>query len=231
MEKSETRPYQFLDGTALKILAMVSMILDHAGDNFFPDQVWMRALGRMALPVFAFCLAEGFAHTGNRGRYLKRLGLFALISEIPFDLVLSGKVLEFSHQNIMFTFFWALLGLICFEKLTENRTGAGAAAGAFLLAAFTGASLLLGLDYNLLGVGLVFLFYLLRNRRHTIRCLAGAVYHILLRNMGIYWFGLLGFLPILFYNGRKGRGLKWLFYVFYPAHLLLIWAVRSLFLT
>lgn len=226
-EKGKRDFYRFLDGTSLKILAMISMIFDHVGDNFFPDQTWMRIIGRMAMPVFAFCLAEGFAHTGNRIKYLKRMGLFALISEVPFDLVTSGKALEFSHQNIMCTFFWALLGLACFEKLTEKKTRTGAAAGAVLLLVFTGASLLLGLDYNMLGTGMVFIFYLFRNKAHVLRCLAGAVYHVLLRNMGIYWFGLLGFFPVLCYNGKRGRGLKWLFYVFYPAHLLLIWAVRT----
>lgn len=223
-------PYQFLDGTTLKLLAMISMIFDHVGDNFFPGQTWMRIIGRIAMPVFAFCLAEGFAHTRSRGKYLMRMGLFALISEVPFDLTVSGKVLEFSHQNIMFTFLWALLGLACFEKLTEKKTRAGAAAGAFLLIAFTGASLLLGFDYNMLGTGLVFIFYLLRNKGHILRCLGGALYHVLLRNMGIYWFGLLGFLPILCYNGKKGRGLRYLFYAFYPAHLLLIWFVRTILL-
>ena len=226
----KVRPYQFLDGTTLKLLAMISMIFDHVGDNFFPGQTWMRIIGRIAMPVFAFCLAEGFAHTGNRGKYLMRMALFALISEVPFDLVVSGKVLEFSHQNIMFTFLFALLGLACFEKLTEKKTRAGYAAGVLLLFVFTGASLLLGLDYNMLGTGLVFIFYLLKNKAHILRCLGGAVYHILLRNMGIYWFGLLGFLPILCYNGKKGRGLKHLFYVFYPAHLLLIWLVRTFLL-
>lgn len=219
--------YHFLDGTALKLLAMISMIFDHVGDNFFSGQTWMRIIGRMAMPIFAFCLAEGFAHTRDRGKYLMRMGLFALISEVPFDLVTARKVLEFSHQNIMFTFLFALLGLAFFEKLTEKKTRTGAAAGAAVLIAFTGASLVLGLDYNMLGTGLVFIFYLLRNKAHVLRCLGGAVYHVLLRNMGIYWFGLLGFLPILCYNGKKGRGLKHLFYVFYPAHLLLIWLVRT----
>jgi hypothetical protein len=224
--ESKVRSYRFLDGTTLKLLAMISMIFDHVGDNFFPGQTWMRIIGRIAMPVFAFCLAEGFAHTRDSGKYLMRMGLFALISEVPFDLVVTGKVLEFSHQNIMFTFFLALMGLSCFEKLTEKKTRAGTAAGGFLLLAFTVLSLLLGLDYNMLGTGLVFVFYLLRNKAHALRCLAGAVCHVLLRNMGIYWFGLLGFLPILCYNGKKGRGLKQLFYVFYPAHLLIIYLVR-----
>ena len=118
MEKK--KKFAVLDGTALKLIALASMVLDHVGDNFFPGQIWMRVLGRAAMPLFAFCVAEGFCHTRNKGRYLLRLGLFALISEIPFDLVTAGEPLEFSHQNIMLTFFWAILALLCYERITGS---------------------------------------------------------------------------------------------------------------
>ena len=221
--------FRVLDGTTLKLIAMASMVLDHVGDSFFPDQVWMRVLGRIAMPVFAFCISEGFAHTHDKQRYLLRMGIFSLVSEVPFDLVTAGVPLEFSHQNIMATFFWAILGLMLFERITgEGAPKSREAAGFIMLAVFAMLSVLLGLDYNMLGCGLSFVFYLLRGKGLEIEAAAGAVYHALLRNMGIYWFGLLGFLPILSYNGQRGRGLKWLFYLFYPGHLLLIWLVRTM---
>ena len=227
MEKSKR--FALLDATALKLIAMASMILDHVGDNFFPGQPWMRALGRIAMPIFAFFVAEGFIHTRNRLRYLRRMGVFALVSEIPFDLVTAGKVLEFSHQNIMATFFWAILALICYEKLRAGGSSAGRTVlGVAVLVAAALASLLLGLDYNLLAVGMIFLFYLLREKALPLRNLAVMAYHALLRNVGIYWFGLLGFLPLFLYNGKRGRGLKWLFYVFYPGHLLVIFLIKRL---
>ncbi len=221
--------FRVLDGTTLKLIAMASMVLDHVGDSFFPDQVWMRVLGRIAMPVFAFCISEGFAHTHDKQRYLLRMGIFSLVSEVPFDLVTAGVPLESSHQNIMATFFWAILGLMLFERITgEGAPKSREAAGFIMLAVFAMLSVLLGLDYNMLGCGLIFVFYLLRGKGLEIEAAAGAVYHALLRNMGIYWFGLLGFLPILSYNGQRGRGLKWLFYLFYPGHLLLIWLVRTM---
>lgn len=221
--------FRVLDGTTLKLIAMASMVLDHVGDSFFPDQVWMRVLGRIAMPVFAFCISEGFAHTHDKQRYLLRMGIFSLVSEVPFDLVTAGVPLEFSHQNIMATFFWAILGLMLFERITgEGAPKSREAAGFIMLAVFAMLSVLLGLDYNMLGCGLIFVFYLLRGKGLEIEAAAGAVYHALLRNMGIYWFGLLGFLPILSYNGQRGRGLKWLSYLFYPGHLLLIWLVRTM---
>ena len=216
-----------LDGTALKLIAMLSMVLDHVGDNFFPEQLWMRVLGRIAMPIFAFCVAEGFCHTHDRMKYLRRLFVFGLVSEIPFDLVTAGKVLEFSHQNIMFTFFWAILGLLCFEKVLGSMKKGRVPLAAAVLLFFLAGSLLLRLDYNMLALALIFIFYLLRQKALWIRTCAAAAAHAALRNVGIYWFGLLGFVPILLYNGQRGRGLKWLFYVFYPGHLLLIWLIRS----
>ena len=227
MEKRKR--FALLDATALKLIAMASMVLDHVGDNFFPGQLWMRALGRIAMPIFAFCVAEGFIHTRDRLRYLRRMGVFALVSEIPFDLVTAGKALEFSHQNIMVTFFWAILALICYEKLRSGGSSAGRTVlGVAVLVVAALASILLGLDYNLLAVGMIFLFYLLREKALPVRDLAVMAYHALLRNVGIYWFGLLGFLPIFLYNGRRGRGLKWLFYAFYPGHLLVIFLIKRL---
>jgi hypothetical protein len=122
------RRFQILDGTALKIIAVICMVFDHIGDSFFPEQTWMRAVGRIAMPVFAFCIAEGFIHTHDKKRYMMRMGIFALISEVPFDLF-AGDGIGLSHQNIMFTFFWAMCGLVCYEKITENKTAAAKAAG------------------------------------------------------------------------------------------------------
>ncbi|MCR5796238.1 MAG: conjugal transfer protein TraX [Solobacterium sp.] len=218
---------QFLDGTVLKIIAMISMIFDHIGDAFFPEQTWMRIIGRIAMPVFAFCVAEGFAHTRDRKKYLLRMGIFALISEVPFDLFAKGDV-NLVHQNIMFTFLWAMLGLTCYEKITENKKSAAKAAGIVLLLVFIIISAILRLDYNMTACGLVMIFYLLREKNMFLRTGAAALYHMVLRNVGIHWFGLLSFPFLLMYNGEKGKGLKWLFYVFYPGHMLAIWLIKIL---
>ncbi len=229
MKKEAENKLALFSGTTLKLIAMASMVFDHIGDSFFPELIWMRLLGRIAMPIFAFCTAEGFIHTHDRIRYLRRLLLFGVVSEIPFDLVTAGKVLEFTHQNIMFTFAWAILALVCFEGiLNRGRTKARTAGAYAVLLLFLGISLFLGLDYNLLAPGLIFVFYLLREKGLWLKTAAAAGYHVLLRNVGIYWFGLLGFVPIFLYNGKRGAGLKWLFYLFYPGHLLLIWLVRRL---
>ena len=219
--------FKVLDGTALKIIAMISMIFDHVGDNFFPEMVWMRVIGRMAMPIFAFCIAEGFAHTHDKAKYLRRMLIFGVLSEVPFDLVTAKKVLEFSHQNIMFTFAWAIIGLLIMDKIGDStlKRWAKNLIKALVFIVFMVISIILGLDYNMAATAIIFVFYMLSEKADWIRDLVAAGVHAVFRNVGIYWFGLLGFIPILLYNHKRGKGLKWLFYAFYPGHLLMIWIV------
>ena len=158
--------FKVLDGTALKIIAMISMIFDHVGDNFFPEMVWMRIIGRMAMPIFAFCIAEGFAHTHDKAKYLRRMLIFGVVSEVPFDLVTARKVLEFSHQNIMFTFAWAIIGLLIFDKVGTSslKRWAKNLIRVIVFIVFLVGSIILGLDYNMAATAIIFVFYMLRKK-------------------------------------------------------------------
>lgn len=217
---------QFLDGTALKLIAMISMVFDHVGDTFFPEQTWMRLIGRLALPLFAFCVSEGFRYTRDRSKYLIRLGIFALVSELPFDLLTAGR-LELGHQNVMLTFFLAILALIVYDKIAGRGKGVWRKIlGVLAAAAFGVAAQLLGADYGFFAVGLVFVFYVSRDLGRTGQAGCSLLYQLALRNVGIYLWGAVSSLVLLCYNGKKGRGLKWLFYVFYPGHMLLLWLLK-----
>ena len=221
--------YKILDQTVLKIVAMVSMVFDHAGDNFFPNQTWMRIIGRIAMPIFTFCVCEGYIHTRDRKKYLTRMLIFALISEIPFDLVTSGKVLEFTQQNIMFTFAMAA-GTLMLCDLVLNKFGKKTGyvlTGVIMLMSMV-LSVVLRLDYSMTALAVVFVYYLLKDKALEIRNLVAMAVHFLLRNVGVYLYGVLGFIPLFLYNGKRGKGLKWLFYVFYPGHLLLIYLISRL---
>lgn len=215
---------RIIDGTTLKLIAIISMLIDHVGSMFFPGVLWMRAVGRLAMPIFAFCVAEGYLHTRNRMRYLCRLGIFAVISELPFDLAFFG-CLEATHQNIMATFFLAVLELMIYDNICSRRNSTLAMAVVFAMAAL---SLLLGVDYSLFGIITVFAFYVLHDRAHWVRQLGGIAFIALTRTVGYYAATGLAVIPLLMYNGKKGRGLKWLFYAFYPGHLLVLWLLKQI---
>ena len=220
---------RILDGTSLKLIAMISMVFDHVGDMFFPGSLCMRMIGRLAMPLFSFCIAEGYAHTKNKQRYLMRMGVFALVSEIPFDLAFESRV-GLGHQNIMLSFFLAILALMVFDRIRGE--GKEHAAGKTLLGilcvcAVAVLALLLRADYTLFAVLAVFLFYVLRNRHPLLRCGVGVGFLALTRTVGYYRATGLSLIPLLLYNGKRGRGLKWLFYAFYPGHLLLLYLLKT----
>jgi hypothetical protein len=229
----DSRPrYQVLDGTTLKLIAMVSMVFDHVGAMFFPEVMWPRMIGRLAMPIFSFFVAEGFAHTRDRKKYLCRLGVFALLSEVPFDLAFDGRI-GFGHQNIMLTFFLAVAALMVFDRL-QSGEGAdkaqtsfgGTVLGVIAISAIAALSLFLRADYTIFGVVAVFLFYVLREKHPLLRTGVGVGFLALSRTVGYYCATGFSFIPLAMYNGKKGKGLKWLFYAFYPGHLLLLAAIR-----
>ena len=231
---SGTKRYQVLDGTMLKIIAMISMVLDHVGDLFFPGATWMRAAGRLAMPLFAFCIAEGYAHTRDRRKYLLRMGIFALISEIPFDLAFESRI-GLSHQNIMLSFFLSILALMLYDRIRGGEGTDGAqipawktALGVLAVVAIAVLALLLKADYTVFAVISVFLFYALRKKHPLLRSGVGVGFLALTRTVGYYSATGLSLLPLVLYNGKKGRGLKWLFYLFYPGHLLLLAGLKLL---
>ncbi len=212
-----------LDGTALKLIALVSMVIDHVGFVLYPGTRWLRAAGRLAMPVFAFCVAEGLSYTHDRRGYLLRMGVVGLASEIPYDLMTKRTTLEFTNQNILLTFFLALLALILYEEIRARVKGrAGVLLGLAVLSAAAGASRPLKLDYNYTAVGLVCLFYLLRDTHPALRAGAAMAWYGWLRRTWVGPWGLLAFPLLLLYNGKRGRGVKWLFYAAFPAHMLLI---------
>lgn len=230
--KNNTLPFAFLDGTMLKIIAMVSMVFDHVGDIFFTDLLWPRMVGRLAMPLFSFCIAEGYIHTRDRNKYLLRMGIFAMVSEVPFDLAFENNI-NITHQNIMLTFFLAIAALRLFDLIRGERkeaTGKYSAGktvlGILAVIAVAGIALALRADYHIFAVIAVFLFYLFKDTKNYIRSGVGVAFLALTRTMGYYCATGLSFIPLLFYNGKKGKGLKWLFYAFYPGHLLLLYLLK-----
>lgn len=225
-----------LSGSSLKLIAIITMFIDHVGaaviSRMLMDgggsgalyQVYfaMRNIGRIAFPIFCFLLVEGFEHTRDRKKYALRLFVFALISEIPFDLAFSGKVLEFGYQNVFFTLLIGLLTIMAFHEVEEKADWHPLLRSTALLAvvfAGMGTAYLLKTDYAARGVMCILVLYLFRRTR-GLQILAGC--------LAFFWWelpALVAFIPIAFYNGRRGWNIKYLFYLFYPVHLLLLYLV------
>jgi hypothetical protein len=242
-----------ITGSKLKYIAMISMLIDHiaaailarilvAGGvqgiaqtpaaALLPEALSnystllatykvMRAIGRIAFPIYCFLLVEGYVHTRDPKKYALRLGIFALISEVPFDLAFESALLETSHQNVFFTLLLGLLAMMGIDYgATHGKTAVAkmiielAAAGVCM-----GAAELLRTDYAARGVFCIIVLYLYRNTR-LIQTAAGI--------LAFFWWELaavFAFIPIYLYNGKRGAGARYVFYVFYPAHLLIIYLV------
>lgn len=193
------------------------MALDHTGAVLYPSQIWLRCLGRIAFPIFCFLIVEGFFHTHDVRRYMGRLGVFALISEIPYDLAFRCVPLEYAHQNVFFTL---LIGIGMMVLLERNREWP---VKAVILLLAMWLAVLIRSDYNFRGVLLIFVFYIFHESR-WLAVTAGGLWNFLYQGV-IQKYGVLSVLPLALYNGERGRKMKYFFYIFYPAHLLLLYGI------
>ena len=189
----------------------------------------MRIIGRFAFPIYCFLLVEGFQKTHNVKKYLGRMFLFALISEVPFDLAFSGKAWYPAYQNVFFTLLLGLLviaGLHLVEQhfagTTVGKTILRVGLNAVIILTGCVLALVLKTDYDFKGILAITVLYLFRNRKKA-QMWAGVIIFLLMDSLEM--FAALSFILIWFYNGTRGRQNKYFFYFFYPAHLLLLWLV------
>ena len=230
-----------LTGSTLKWIAVSAMFINHFGDivlegvimnapySAFTDAQFhiiiscyekFHAVGRISMPVFCFLIAEGFFCTKDVHQYLKRLSLFAVISEIPYDLAFGSSAFDPAQQNVYFTLAGGLLTLMAMERYKEQKAVVFAAP--VLMAA---AAYFLKFDGGYYGILMMALFSLLRERRLA-KCIAVFALQIAITAVFCEAFDLnqiLAALPLVFiyfYNGRRGMKLKYFFYLFYPCHLL-----------
>jgi len=227
----------------LHILAMVFMLSDHLWATVIPWEAdWMTCIGRLAFPIFAFMTVEGFFHTKNRKRYAARMFLFAILSEIPFNLMVGGSIFYPFHQNVL----WCFLLCLGLMQLNEKAKDTGkwwiqglTAAGTLILGYFVG--MFSFMDYMQYGVLMVMTFYFFRGNKSwqlaaqllcmiaINRSLGGRLYDFTLFGNVFFFpqqcFAVFALIPIWKYNGRQGYHSKWFryfCYAFYPVHLLIL---------
>ena len=215
-----------LTGSALKIVAGAAMLIDHIAVvmnrcMMLPAFAYyiMRGIGRLSFPVFAFLVAEGFAHTRSVKKYVIRMILFAVISEVPFDMVNFGKIFCPARNNILFTYILSLGALWAFSKVCENTAEKLIVAALSAIAAVA-LSVILKTDYSYRGVLLVLIFYYFRSDKPAKYILASLV--LLMGGSLLSLAAPAALLIIGFYDGTRGSLSGYAMYVFYPAHMFLI---------
>ena len=208
----------------LKILAIITMTIDHIGAIIYPNIDAFRIIGRISFPIFCFLLVEGFKHTHNRFRYFIRLLLFAIITQPIYDYAFNNHEL-----NILFTFSlsFLLLSSLEFIKKIINKYNKGienylykTISYLLIYIIFLILSIILNVDYQALGISLVLIFYLSPNI--LLSLLLYLIIAITLDVNNIQLYSLIAFIFIYFYNGKKGKDIKYFFYLYYPLHLLLL---------
>jgi len=214
-----------LCGTWLKIIAIISMICDHAAVEFLaqgdPLRLYLRSFGRIAFPIYCFLLVEGAFKTSNIKKYATRLFIFALISEVPFDLVVYKSFWYIQKQNVFFTLFFGLIMVYILQK-TQNAI-------LMLIGTFACgfAAYFLKTDYGIWGVALILAFYIA-----TVNPVSGLILFAVLMIFkgGIEYWGIASLIVILLYNGQRGKQMGHVLYLVYPIHLLLlhiIWCLTN----
>lgn len=217
-----------MSGLLLKITALVTMIIDHYGAIFQSNIIYYRLIGRLAFPIYCFLLVEGYIYTSNVKKYALRLLIFALISEIPFDLAFFGK-LGFVHQNIFFTLFIGLAAIYFIDnkKVKYKFDNTLVIIAAAVLATF------LRTDYQFIGIIYILSFYFTRNFPKKKRLPIIALIMIA-TNFSAGWmqqFSVLALIVIYFYNNEPGVKSKFLqmgFYVAYPLHLFIFYLIKTM---
>lgn len=211
-----------MNGFTIKLIAVISMLIDHAGAIFFPQYIILRYIGRLAFPIYAFFISEGFSNTSNVKKYLINLFAFGLVSEIPFDFAFYKQFIYWGYQNVFFTLFIGLLVIYIYDSLDENNYILK------VLSVVLGSMIasFLKTDYGYKGVLMVFLFYIAKKYSDKLVNILSKL-GILILNFGhIQVFAVLALIPISFYNGKRGKKTKIIFYIIYPLHLALFGVVN-----
>lgn len=235
----------------LKIIACLLMLIDHMGAALFPEAIIMRMIGRLSFPIFAYLIAIGYSKTNSFSKYLYRLLLFAAVSQIPFSLAFSEEISVHSFSDFLRffvgspspylnIFFTLAIGLIAIRAWDKGESTIGKIVAALALGI---TAQVFSTDYGIYGVAMILAFYIFRDNKIKtvisqtsvfILFYASQILLAISRYPGIsiklIWFNqalsILALVFIFSYNGKKGKNLKYLFYAFYPVHLLVIGLIK-----
>jgi hypothetical protein len=233
----------------LHLLAMGTMLCDHLWGTVIPGNDWLTCVGRLAFPIYAFMLVEGYFHTRNLKKYVLRLLVFAMISEIPFDLAMGSTWFYPIHQNVLWSFLISL-GLIHWNEKAraKGKLWRRILVGVATVAIGYIVGLVTMVDYYHAGILMVLIFYFFRGRKWwcflgqllclwyvNLEILGGFGYELVIFGRNVFLtrqgLALLALIPIWLYRGKQGyhsKPFQYLNYAFYPLHLLILALIKLL---
>lgn len=235
-------PLRFVDGFLLKLIALVTMTIDHTANVLGCGKFYwlMRSVGRLAFPIYVFLLVEGYFHTKDIKKYAGRLALMMVLSELPFDLMCAKGFPDLAHQNVMFTLLLGLSGIYLLDHGTKwlesklaDKVKLQIFSTLFCLAVFLSWGILgdlLNVDYGGAGVLLILAFFALREQVLSLFLVSAFIMFFFFGTVELP--GLAAFLPISLYNGKRGpmpggKIGQWFFYLYYPLHIALLVGLAS----
>ena len=223
-----------LNNNQLKIIAMVSMLIDHIGLVFFPNIRVLRYIGRLAFPIFAYMIAEGCRYTQNRKRYLGMIAGMAIIFQLVF-LVFMKSI----YQGILVNFSLSIATIFVIESLIKNKKVLNRILAIVFLCAILFIYLYLPyalkekgfyIDYGIWGLLIpIFVYFAPNKYLRAAFCGLLLIFMSLFSNKVMHWWSLMAIPLFLLYNEKRGsKNLKYLFYIFYPLHLVIIYGIMFL---
>lgn len=224
-----------INGAQLKYIAFASMFIDHFNKAIITPFLTgtgpmviittiFDILGRIAFPIFAFMVVEGFFKTKSQWKYLRNLLIFAVISEIPYDMFQSAEFVNTWSQNILWGLALGLFTIMVIDKLKDyiKKRPLWVFVSLLLVALSSLGSMLISSDYEYYAIIIIYLYYIFYDKRLLA---SGLGYLVIIKEI----YAILGFATVLLYNGEKGKQNKIFNYLFYPVHLLIFGIIRMVF--
>lgn len=216
-----------MTGNVIKILAIVFMVIDHIGAVLFPDIILFRIIGRLAFPLFAFLLVQGFQHTSNIKHYLIRLSVFVVISEFVYDIVFHDHIAILNGSSVFVTLLIGLLLLVFVDMYEQKKIKK--LRFVLLVIMLVEAVIILEPDYGIYGLVMIYLLYRYQeeSRKLFLSLIILNIANLLLGGALLQSLSLIACYPMSLYNGERGIKLnKLMVYGFYPFHLCLLYVIK-----
>ena len=232
MKEQSKRKFGF-SNNQLKIIAMFSMLLDHIGVYLLPECASLRILGRLAFPIFAYMIAEGCLYTRNRAKYLALIAVLAAGCQLVYWVAMRSL-----YQSILVTFSLAIITIYAIDFFIKKKNTFSCVVATLTVLAVAFLVIIAPeiwkeqgfiIDYGVFGILLPVAVYYAPKRGWKLLAAAVSLVAMAAYNGGFAWYSLAALPFLLLYNGARGKyRLKYMFYIFYPTHLAVIYLIGLL---